>query len=55
MRIQSVPDNYALPEKMALGKKFKIISNAVPVTLATALAEQIAVYLRPDWSPDMVQ
>ena len=33
MRIQSVPDNYALPEEMTLGKKFKIISNAVPVTL----------------------
>ena len=48
MRIQSVPDAYALPVTMTLGKKFKAISNGVPVTLARVLAEQIASYLNGD-------
>ena len=46
MRIQSVPDNYALPETMTLSKKFKTIANGVPVKLALALAKQISAVLQ---------
>ncbi|MCI0559430.1 MAG: DNA cytosine methyltransferase [Chloroflexi bacterium] len=45
MLIQSVPDEYALPEDMVLSKKFKTIANGVPVKLAKALGEQIATVL----------
>jgi DNA (cytosine-5)-methyltransferase 1 len=38
MRIQTVPDEYVLPEKMSLSHKFKLVSNGVPVTLAKAVA-----------------
>lgn len=38
MRIQTVPDNYALPADMTLSSKFKTIGNAVPVRLAEAMA-----------------
>lgn len=38
MRIQTVPDGYALPEKMSLSHKFRLVGNGVPVTLATAVA-----------------
>lgn len=38
MRIQTVPDGYALPEKMSLSHKFRLVSNGVPVTLAKAVA-----------------
>jgi DNA (cytosine-5)-methyltransferase 1 len=48
MRIQSVPDDYALPDTMSLGAKFRAISNGVPVKLATVLAEQIASFLVAD-------
>lgn len=48
MRVQSVPDDYALPGDMALGAKFKMISNGVPVNLAAVLARQIASFLSAD-------
>lgn len=46
MRIQSVPDSYALPETMPLSKKFKTIANGVPVTLATVLARKVYAALQ---------
>jgi DNA (cytosine-5)-methyltransferase 1 len=46
MRIQSVPDSYALPAEMPLSHKFKTISNGVPVNLATVVAESIASVLK---------
>lgn len=49
MRIQSVPDDYALPDDMALGAKFKMISNGVPVKLASILARQIARFLNGNY------
>jgi DNA (cytosine-5)-methyltransferase 1 len=45
MRIQSVPDDYSLPDSLSLGAKFRIVSNGVPVKLARELAEQIASFL----------
>ena len=48
MRIQSVPDDYALPDNISLGTKFKMISNGVPVKLAAVLAKQIASFLVDD-------
>lgn len=45
LRIQSVPDEYALPPDMALTHKFKTICNGVPVTLARAVAFSIAAVL----------
>ena len=51
MRIQSVPDTYALPPMMTLSDKFRTISNGVPVKLANALAERIAGFVSGYWSP----
>jgi DNA (cytosine-5)-methyltransferase 1 len=45
MRIQTVPDRYALPETMPLSAKFKTIGNGVPVKLASAIATTIRFVL----------
>lgn len=45
LRIQTVPDDYALPPDMPLSDKFKTIGNGVPVKLARAVAHSIAKYL----------
>lgn len=45
MRIQSVPDEFELPENMSLSSKFKTISNGVPVKLATEIALSISRFL----------
>jgi DNA (cytosine-5)-methyltransferase 1 len=42
LRLQSVPDGYAFPEKLSLTAKFKMTGNGVPPKLAHALAESIA-------------
>jgi DNA (cytosine-5)-methyltransferase 1 len=42
LRLQSVPDGYALPPEMSLTDKFKMIGNGVPVRLASAVADSIA-------------
>lgn len=41
LRIQSVPDEYVLPEKMTLSAKFKMICNGVPCIMAKAVAESV--------------
>jgi DNA (cytosine-5)-methyltransferase 1 len=46
LRIQSVSDNYLLPPKLPLSKKFKMIGNGVPVSMAAALARALAEFLR---------
>lgn len=46
LRIQSVPDEYALPPDMPLSHKFKLIGNGVPVGLSTAVGAAILSYLR---------
>ncbi|MBC7341782.1 MAG: DNA cytosine methyltransferase [Clostridia bacterium] len=38
MRIQTVPDTYALPAGLSLSDKFKMVGNGVPVQLAQAVA-----------------
>jgi DNA (cytosine-5)-methyltransferase 1 len=39
MRIQTIPDEYALPKDMPLTKKFQTIGNGVPVKLASEMAK----------------
>jgi DNA (cytosine-5)-methyltransferase 1 len=38
LRIQTVPDTYALPPDLALTHKYKMVGNGVPVVLASAVA-----------------
>lgn len=45
MRLQTVPDDYAFPPDVPLSAKFKMIGNAVPVRLASALAKSIQAHL----------
>lgn len=45
LRIQSVPDEYVLPEAAPLGAKFKIICNGVPVKLAEKVAAAVKAHL----------
>lgn len=45
MRIQSVPDEFELPDSMSLSSKFKTISNGVPVALAKEIAQSISQFL----------
>ncbi len=45
MRLQGVPDEYALPEDMPLSHKFKMVGNGVPVGLARAVASSMAEFL----------
>lgn len=45
LRLQSVPDRYMLPTDMTLTAKFKMIANGVPVKLAYAVANALAVFL----------
>lgn len=46
MRIQSVPDGFALPADMSLSDKFKTVGNGVPVRLASAIARSIMSFLQ---------
>ncbi|WP_197686576.1 DNA cytosine methyltransferase [Thermanaeromonas toyohensis] len=46
MRIQTVPDGYALPPDLPLSDKFKMIGNGVPVRLAYAVALSFIKVLR---------
>jgi len=41
MRIQGIPDTYALPEAASLSAKFAVVSNGVPVPLSKAVAESL--------------
>lgn len=45
MRIQTVPDDYALPAEMPLTSKYRTIGNGVPFGLARAVAGAIACVL----------
>lgn len=49
LRLQTVPDEYELPDDLALGHKFKMIGNGVPVDLAEAVAGAIARVLSGKW------
>lgn len=45
MRLQTVPDKYALPEDMTLTNKFKTVGNGVPVKLAYEVSCAIMRFL----------
>lgn len=45
LRIQGVPDEYVLPSKLPLSKKFKMIGNGVPVPLAESVANALKNFL----------
>lgn len=45
LRIQGVPDAYALPAELPLSKKFKMIGNGVPVPLAKAVAVAVKKFV----------
>lgn len=47
MRIQGIPDEYALPETVPLTAKFKMVANGVPVPLAEQIAVSLKQFLRP--------
>ncbi len=47
LRIQGVSDNYVMPNDVSLSKKFKVISNGVPVPMARAIAECLNNFLAP--------
>ncbi len=46
LRIQSVPDEYELPEDMSLSAKFKLICNGVPCVMAFHLATAVKGFLK---------
>lgn len=46
LRIQGVPDEYVLPAKLPLSKKFKMIGNGVPVPLANAIAVALKTFIK---------
>jgi DNA (cytosine-5)-methyltransferase 1 len=45
LRIQTVPDEYILPDGKTLSAKFKMIANGVPVVLARAIAKSLMDFL----------
>lgn len=47
MRIQGIPDEYALQPDFSLGAKFAIVSNGVPVPLAFQVARSLKKFLGP--------
>jgi DNA (cytosine-5)-methyltransferase 1 len=46
LRIQSVPDEYVLPEDLSLSAKFKLICNGVPCEMAHHLAGAVRLFLK---------
>lgn len=46
LRIQTVPDEYVLPEEISLTQKFKMISNGVPTVLAHEVAESVLNFIK---------
>lgn len=45
LRIQTVPDEYALPDDETLSAKFKLVCNGVPCLMARHVAESLASFL----------
>ncbi|PKN79204.1 MAG: DNA (cytosine-5-)-methyltransferase [Candidatus Cloacimonetes bacterium HGW-Cloacimonetes-1] len=45
LRIQSIPDNYIMPDEITLTDKFKAVGNGVPAKLAKAVAESLKLTL----------
>jgi DNA (cytosine-5)-methyltransferase 1 len=53
MRIQGIPDTYALPPEKTLTAKFAIIGNGVPVPLAHQVAVSLYNFLHKGFEQDM--
>jgi len=47
LRIQTVPDEYALPPEGALSAKFKLICNGVPCRMAQRVADSVKLFVAP--------
>jgi DNA (cytosine-5)-methyltransferase 1 len=45
LRLQSVPDEYVMPEEIPLCAKFKSIGNGVPCLLAQKIAERVSAFI----------
>lgn len=52
LRIQSVPDEYVLPDESSLSHKFRVISNGVPSLLARQIAVSLLKHIEDE---DLVQ
>lgn len=50
LRIQGVPDTYVISSKINMTKKFKVISNGVPMPLAYEIAKSISLYLKENFN-----
>jgi len=46
LRIQSVPEEYVLPEGQSLSAKFKLICNGVPCTMAKSIGQAVLGFLK---------
>jgi DNA (cytosine-5)-methyltransferase 1 len=46
LRIQTVPDEYTLPEGQSLSAKFKLISNGVPCVMSFQVASSVRSFLK---------
>ncbi|MCL1984934.1 MAG: DNA cytosine methyltransferase [Betaproteobacteria bacterium] len=46
LRIQSVPDDYVLPDAMSLSAKFKMVCNGVPCIMAFSLANAVKRFIK---------
>jgi len=51
MRIQGIPDEYALPENTSLSSKFTLVANGVPVPLAHAVAVSLREFFKAGGLP----
>lgn len=50
LRIQGVPDTYVISQEINMTKKFKVISNGVPVPLAYEIAKSILRYIKENFN-----
>ncbi len=55
MRIQGIPDIYALPEEASLSAKFAIVSNGVPVLLSYEVAKSLCGFFKRGNIPSQPQ
>lgn len=51
LRLQTVPDTFALPPELPLSAKFKLIGNGVPVQMAERVASCLAAFLTGENPP----
>ena len=54
MRIQGIPDTYELQSDMPLTAKFTLVSNGVPVPLASKVAEKLKIFLKDNIKENII-